>query len=54
MDVAYEIFDGKYTAGEIENMPYKILLERLERESETYKNKSETRAQKKMVDQLGI
>lgn len=53
IDTAYEIFDGKYSIDEISKMPYKILIENIEREQKEIDRKAESKASKQLANQLG-
>lgn len=43
IDSAYTLFDGKYSMKEIETMPYKMLLQKIEKEQELNRQVEEVR-----------
>jgi hypothetical protein len=54
MDVAYEIFDGKYTMKEIAEIPYKELLEKIEREQRIAEQKVKSNTARKAMKEMGM
>ena len=52
IDSAYIIFDGKYSVKEIEEMPYRELIEKIDRERELSKEFQEYRAAKEVRKQF--
>jgi hypothetical protein len=54
MDVAYEIFDGKYTMKEIAEISYKELLEKIEREQRIAEQKVKSNTARKAMKEMGM
>lgn len=46
IDSAYTLFNGKYSMYEIEHMPYKDLLKKIEKEQENIRAEQEARAER--------
>lgn len=54
IDSAYTLFDGKYSMHEIETMPYKELLIKIEKEQELNHSIEEERRQREEEERLEI
>lgn len=53
MDVAYQLFDGKFSMEQISNMPYKKLIHEMQKEEKNLKENAQARADKKIAKALG-
>lgn len=52
IDVAYQLFDGKYNMDEITNMPYKKLINEMDKEREFLKQNPDARSGKQIAKAL--